>query len=79
MSIELLTLLTSSLSSVVVTVLLGWAVRIDRRTTRNHETLHDTENGEGLKTRVKEHRETLLSEGLIKTFRSDGGKEKPDL
>ena len=63
-----LALIVSALSSSVSALLLGgvyrWLRRIDKQTTRNHETLHDTENGPGIVTEVRHNTRALFREGM---------------
>lgn len=68
-------LIVSALGSSVSAALLAgcarWLYRIDRKTERNHETLHQTTNGPGLVEHVDEHRRALLQEGMIGRRRDD--------
>ena len=55
----------SSLSAAVVIGMARYVYRIDQRTTRNHETLHDTANGPGIKRKVEENRAALHRENML--------------
>ena len=61
----------SSVSALLLGAIARWVRRIDQRTNRNHETLHDTANGPGIKRHVHEHREVLLSEDIMDSRHAD--------
>ena len=67
----LMTAAGSSVSALLLGAIARWVRRIDQRTRRNHETLHDTPNGPGIKRYVHEHREVLLSEDIMDSPHSD--------